>query len=156
MTKAVLDSNILMDMLNGVPEALIEISYYSESYISSITWLEVMVGCLMADQANPPTAADPVGQVALFPTVLAGAKINVIQTDPVIMLKAAQIRAAGLVRTPKRQIKLPDAIIGATAEVLGLMVVTRNPRDFGANIVRIPYQIDAAGIVANVLPPPPF
>ena len=62
MTKAVLDSNILMDMLNGVPEALAEISYYPESYISSITWSEVMVGCILADQAKPPTAANPIGQ----------------------------------------------------------------------------------------------
>lgn len=154
MTMAVLDSNILMDMLNGVPEALVEISYYSESYISSITWSEVLVGCMMGDQANPPTAANPVGQVALFQTVLAGAKINVVQTDPVIMLKAAQIRAAGLAETPKRKIKLTDAIIGATAQALGLMVVTRNPRDFGANAVRIPYQIDAFGTVTKVLPPP--
>jgi hypothetical protein len=34
------------------------------------------------------------------------------------------------------------------------MVVTRNPRDFGANVVRIPYQIDVAGKVTNVLAPP--
>lgn len=154
MMFAVLDSNILMDMLNGVPEALIEISHYSQSYISAITWSEVMVGCILADQANPPTAAHLFGQVALFPTVLTGAKINVVQTDPIIMLKAAHIRAAGLAETPKRQIKLPDAIIGATAQALGLMVVTRNSQDFGANAVRIPYQIDAVGHVTNVLPPP--
>jgi len=154
MTKAVLDSNILMDMLNGVTEALTEISYYPESYISSITWSEVMVGCILADLAKPPTAADPIGQAALFPTVLAGARIHVAQTDPVIMFKAAQIRAAGLGMKPQRKVKLTDAIIGATAPALSLMVVTRNPRDFGANIVRIPYQIDGGGNVVNVLAPP--
>jgi predicted nucleic acid-binding protein len=70
------------------------------------------------------------------------------------MYRAAEIRADGLLSSPRRQIKLSDAIIGATADVQGLTVVTRNPRDFGANKVRIPYQIDGTGNVINVLTPP--
>lgn len=151
---ATIDSNILMDVLNGIPEAITEISYYPTSYISAITYAEVLIGCMMADKKMTSGTHIPASQVALFPRFLAGAKIQVVQTDPAIIFRAAEIRADGLTLLPKRQIKLSDAIIGATAYVLGLVVVTRNPRDFGANDVRIPYQIDGCGRVVNVLAPP--
>jgi predicted nucleic acid-binding protein len=142
MVKVLLDSNILVDIMNGVQEARTEVSYYSDITISVVTWMEVMVGCVQTKQT------------ALFQTFLTALEIKVVHTDDVIALKAAQIRAAGLAAIPRRQIKLPDAIIGATAQTLGLMVVTRNPRDFGANTVRVPYQIDASGTAINVLQPP--
>jgi hypothetical protein len=42
-----------------------------------------------------------------------------------------------------RKLKLPDAIILATAQVAGLLFVTRNTRDFSSSNpqIRIPYQI---------------
>jgi hypothetical protein len=42
-----------------------------------------------------------------------------------------------------RKIKLPDAIIQATAEAAGRVLVTRNTRDFpaGSPGVRIPYTL---------------
>ncbi|MBB3120284.1 hypothetical protein FHS03_003348 [Massilia violacea] len=123
-----------MDLMNGIQEARTEASYYADITISAVTWMEVMVGCLMADQTNQSQQA---GQFRKF---LSALRIKVMHTDDLITFNAAQIRAAGLVEIPKRQIKLPDAIIGATANVLGLTVVTRNPRDFGANSVRVPYK----------------
>jgi predicted nucleic acid-binding protein len=142
MVKVLLDSNIIIDIMNGVKEARTEVSYYSDITISAITWMEVMVGCMQSKQT------------ALFETFLTTLGIKVIHTNDAISLKAAQIRAAGLSAIPKRQIKLPDAIIAATAQTSGLMVVTRNPRDFGASKVRIPYQIDANGTAINILQPP--
>ena len=43
----------------------------------------------------------------------------------------------------QKRIKLPDAIILATAEAAGRQLVTRNLRDFpvGTSGVRVPYQI---------------
>lgn len=152
--KAAIDSNILIDVPNGIPEAVIEISYYPVSYISAITYAEVLVGCLLADKTKPDKLVHPSNQLKLFPEFLAGANIKVVQTTRSIMFRAAEIRAEGLMRMPRRQIKLSDAIIGATASLQGLTVVTRNPRDFGANRVRIPYQIDGNGNVINILAPP--
>ena len=38
MEKVLIDSNILMDLMNGVQEARTEVSYYSAIAISAITW----------------------------------------------------------------------------------------------------------------------
>ncbi len=43
--KVLIDTNILIDLMNGVPEAKAELGYFSDFAISSITWMEVMVGC---------------------------------------------------------------------------------------------------------------
>ena len=42
--KAVFDSNILIDYLNGIPESKNELSLYAHKHISIITWMEVMAG----------------------------------------------------------------------------------------------------------------
>ena len=41
---AVFDTNIVIDALNGVPEADVEYSRYERVLISHITWMEVLVG----------------------------------------------------------------------------------------------------------------
>lgn len=50
-------------------------------------------------------------------------------------------RAAVLRRT--HSIKLPDAVIQATAQVAGRLLVTRNTRDFSVDDpgIRIPYRV---------------
>ena len=48
----------------------------------------------------------------------------VIELEPSIKLKTAEIRQ-------QYKIKLPDAIIAATALVYGLVLITRNTKDFG-------------------------
>ena len=141
MVKALIDSNIIMDLLNGVTAARTECSYYSDIAISAVTWMEVAVGSTATEMVQ-------------FETFIRALGVKVVHTNDVIAYRAAQIRQNGLKAFPKRNIKLPDAIIGATANVEGRIVVTRNPRDFGANTVRVPYQYDATtGIVNNVLPP---
>jgi len=42
--KALFDTNILIDYLNGNEAARIELAHYAQPLISSITWMEVMVG----------------------------------------------------------------------------------------------------------------
>lgn len=44
MVKVLLDTNIVIDVLNGVPEAQEVLDSYPERSISIITWIEVMVG----------------------------------------------------------------------------------------------------------------
>ena len=41
---AVFDTNIVIDALNGVPEADTEYSRYERVLISRITWMEALVG----------------------------------------------------------------------------------------------------------------
>jgi hypothetical protein len=41
---AVFDTNIVIDALNGVPEADAEFGRYKHIYISRVTWMEVLVG----------------------------------------------------------------------------------------------------------------
>lgn len=48
--KALLDTNILIDYLNGVVEAKAEIELYHFPMISAITWMEVMVGVETGDE----------------------------------------------------------------------------------------------------------
>ena len=44
MTRAVFDTNILIDYLNGVQEASDEFDLYEEALISSFTQIEILVG----------------------------------------------------------------------------------------------------------------
>ena len=42
--KALLDTNILIDYLNGVEDARMEVGRHRERYISLVTWMEVLAG----------------------------------------------------------------------------------------------------------------
>jgi predicted nucleic acid-binding protein len=129
VTKVLVDTNILIDLMNGVPKAKVELGYFSDFAISSLTWMGVMVGC--------KTQADTLK----FETFLKMLNVQVVHPDDAIMATAVTIRSAGLTRTPKRKIKAPDAIIGATAKVLGRVVITRNPADFEPSQLRVPYKL---------------
>ncbi len=67
---------------------------------------------------------------------------------------AARIRSASIRRRAK--IALADAIILATAQACGLIVVTRNKKDFKGPNVRIPYELETVTTtrVINVRQPP--
>jgi hypothetical protein len=51
---------------------------------------------------------------------------------------------------------LPDAIILATAQAQGVVVVTRNKKDFKGPNIRVPYELETVTStrVINVRPPP--
>ncbi len=43
MMIALFDSNIVIDYLNGIPQAAAELAQYTQAYISPITWVEAQV-----------------------------------------------------------------------------------------------------------------
>ena len=121
MVKAVLDTNILIDYLNGRPAARQELARYTHPAISVVTWMEVMAGA--TPQTEPGTRA-----------FLSG--FDLLGIDPSTAEQAVQLRRA-------HRIKLPDAIVWATARVHQALLVTRNSRDIDPSDpgVRIPYVI---------------
>lgn len=121
MVGALFDTNILIDHLNAIPEAREEIGRFENRAISIITWMEVMVGA----------SADLVEPTRLF---LEG--FSVIALDDEIANRAVALRRA-------HRIKLPDAVIWATAQTTGRLLVTRNTKDFPPDDpgVREPYTL---------------
>lgn len=115
------DSNILIDHLNGVALATHEIQRHSRRGISIITWMEVLAG------ATASTESGIRSLLGLF---------RVVEISPEIAERAASIRRS-------TRLKLPDAIILATAEIDKRTLITRNTRDFDPNhpSVHVPYKI---------------
>lgn len=108
MVGALFDTNILIDHLNAVPQAREEIERFDNRAISIITWMEVMVGA---------------GGELIEPTRRFLAGFEVIALDDEIAGRAVALRRA-------HRIKLPDAVIWATALTSGRLLVTRNRKDF--------------------------
>lgn len=121
MSAALFDSNIVIDFAAGLPAALRETQRYDHLLVSVVTWVEVMAGTKRDDEAA-------------IRRVLAG--FDVVQLTPAVAEQAATIRR-------ERRIKLPDAIIQATAQVSELLLVTRNTKDFPESLggIRNPYAI---------------
>jgi predicted nucleic acid-binding protein len=119
--RALLDTNLLVDFLSGVVEAREEIDRYEDAAISVITWMEVLVG-----------ARDPGEDVRLR---------AFLRRFPLLPLEAPVAEEAVALRR-RHRIRIPDAVIWATARVSGRLLVTRNTRDFPAEDpgVRVPYR----------------
>jgi len=120
----VLDTNIIIDHLLGVKKATHEIEKrLSEGsiIISVITWGEVLVGCSRNNEKE-------------VRKLLSRFKIN--EVSELIMEQAILIRQ-------EKKIKMPDAIIWATAKVAGCGIVTRNTKDFNKSEsdVFVPYTL---------------
>lgn len=140
MALILFDTNIFIDMLGGCKQATVELASYDFPAISAITYMELRSG-----QALRPQEA-PILDVVL-------AEFQVLQIDQQVVELAIEIRGASLVTGPK--VKLPDAIIAATAAAYNIPIVTRNPKDFQwAGIdVHVPYDYDSTtGTVTNVRP----
>ncbi len=121
MVRALFDTNVLVDYLNAVPQARAELQRYTEKAISIITWMEVMIG------------AD--GDVEDATRAFLGG-FDVVVVDRQIAERAVILRRS-------HRIKLPDAIIWATAQANAMLFVTRNTKDFPADDpgVRMPYKL---------------
>jgi predicted nucleic acid-binding protein len=121
MVKALLDTNVLIDFLNGAPEARREIELYDDAAISIISWMEVMVGA--SEALTEPTKAFL-------------ARFDVVGLDSQVAETAVALRRA-------HRIKLPDAIVWASARAHGRLLVTRDNKDFpkGDPGVRSPYSL---------------
>jgi len=118
---ALFDTNILIDYLNGISAARDEIRRYERPMISLITWMEVLAG----------THAE---QSMLVRGFLRRFECVGINAD--IAERAVDVR-----RTYR--LKLPDAIIRATALEHSALLVTRNTKDFPDDQpgIRVPYVV---------------
>lgn len=121
MVRALLDTNILIDYLGGASAAKVEIARYERPAISVITWMEVLVGATADDEAMIRAWLSTFDRITL---------------DGAIADRAVAIRA-------HRRIRLPDAIIWASAQVNSMLLVSRNTKDFPPDDpgVRMPYQL---------------
>ena len=121
MVKALFDTNVLIDYLNGIDAADQELSRYPGKVISVITWMEVLAG------------AAPEEQGAVQAWLLS---FEVMALGGAVAERAVAIRKA-------RRIRLPDAIIWATAQVHSMLLVSRNTKDFPETEpgVRVPYVL---------------
>jgi predicted nucleic acid-binding protein len=121
MVKAIFDTNILIDFLNGYEQARQEVRSHSEKAISVITWIEVMAGAT--------------GETEKSCRLLLGI-FERLDLTPSIAERAVVIRR-------QSRMKLPDAIILATAQMSAGVLVTRNTRDFPRGIagIRVPYEL---------------
>lgn len=120
---ACFDSDVLIDYFDGIPEAGDELSRYDGLLMSRITWMEVLVG---APSEN-----------------LRGVRESFLRQFPIVELDERVAREAIGLRQ-KHRLKLPDAIIWATARMSNALLVTRNTKDFphqGEPRIRIPYHL---------------
>jgi predicted nucleic acid-binding protein len=121
MVKALFDTNVLIDYLRGVPEAGAELARYDDVAISIVSWMEVMVGA-------PRQMADPTRAFL--------GRFELVGLDREIAETAVEIRQA-------HGMKLPDAIVWASARCQGRLLVTRDVKDFPPDEpgVRAPYVL---------------
>jgi predicted nucleic acid-binding protein len=120
--KAVFDTNIVIDALNGLNEADQEYNRYERVFISRITWMEILVGT---------TEKDKISMRDFLET-----QFEIAPLDEKVAEEAIRLRRA-------HHIRLPDAIIWATARVNGVELVSRNTKGFHANWdrIRVPYEL---------------
>ena len=122
MREASFDSNILIDALRGSERALAELERVDRRWISRVTWVEVMSGVEPEQMKR------------------ARAFFGDFQIEELTEEIAAQ---AASLRRERRRLKLADAVILATAQMRGRILVTRNTKDFPANMpgIRVPYTL---------------
>jgi predicted nucleic acid-binding protein len=113
------DSNILIDSLNGIDAARAEIDRADRPWISRVTWIEVL--------SKEPGATLPV-----IERFLGGFSVDELDTR--IAAHAAALRRE------RPRLRLADAVILASAQVNHRILVTRNIKDFPANMpgIRVP------------------
>ena len=121
MGLALIDTNILIDFFGKVHEAAREFDYYIDLAISNITYMEFVVGL------RQRRGAGSLSEVELERTVLALKQVRIVPIDAAISERAIDVRSNSLLSRGKR-IKLPDAIIFATAIETGRYLVTRDAR----------------------------
>ncbi len=121
MSDPFFDTNIVIDWLKRKPQAAFELERYSRHRLSRIVWTEVLAG---EDLDRRETVRQALSH------------FEVAELDARIATAAADIRF-------RSKMKLMDAYILATAQVNGAILVTRNIKDFPANMpgIRVPYQL---------------
>ena len=123
MTEAFFDTTVLIDALNRWPQAPAELKRYDRHLISRVVWIEVLAG------TKPENRDGTLEFLKRFETIELDAEIGQL---------AADFRQ-------RTRVKLPDAVIWATAHRHSILLVTRNSKDFPATMpgIRIPYIIES-------------
>lgn len=119
--KALLDSDVLFDFLDGFSPSGREVARYQHCSISLVSWMEVLSGA-----KTPEDEA------------IRRAFLNHFQLLPI----TGEIAEEAVLIRRQYRLKLPDAIIWATAKSAGLLLVSRNTKDFPADEpgIRFPYR----------------
>lgn len=122
-----LDANILIDALLSYQPARRELTRIAESgarmWVSRMAWIEVL------SKGNEKVARD---------ALLFLDRFGLDEIDDEIALRAAALRRE------RPRLRSPAAIILAAAQIRGRVLVTRNTKDFPANMpgIRVPYTLD--------------
>jgi len=120
------DANIVIDALAGYPPARTEIEravgLTSRPWISRMAWIEVL------SKGNEAMVKDAMVFLSRF---------GLDEIDDEISRRAAALRRE------RPRLKSPDAIILATAQIRGRVLITRNSKDFPAEMpgIRVPYTL---------------
>jgi predicted nucleic acid-binding protein len=120
------DANIVIDALAGYEPARSEIqravAQGSRPWISRMAWIEVL------SKGDTVVVKEALAFLSNF---------GLDEIDEEISLRAAALRR------DRPRLKSPDAIILATALTRGRVLVTRNTKDFPAEMpgIRVPYQL---------------
>ncbi|TPG12087.1 type II toxin-antitoxin system VapC family toxin [Sphingomonas oligophenolica] len=126
MTSYSFDANILIDALMGFEPAREEIRRGLQNgarvWVSRMVWIEVM-------------SKGSVGQLRSAETFLSG--FGVDELDAEVAARAATLRR------DRQRLRSPDAIILASAQLRGHILVTRNTKDFPVGMpgIRVPYTL---------------
>jgi hypothetical protein len=120
---AVFDTNVLIDYLVGREQAQKELDRYPRRAISIVTWMELQIGSRSDAEADV---------IDLFLR-----EFRVIDITRPLARRAIEIRR-------RTRVRLPDAIIWATAQMESAVLITRNTKDFpkGDPGIRIPYRVN--------------
>lgn len=120
--RAVFDTQILIDCLQAIVAAQRELLRYEQRFISVITWIGVLVG-------STTTASQQAARELLR-------EFRVATVDGPVAESAVLVRQ-------RLRVKLPDALIYATAEMLGCVLVPRDRKAFDPAdpMTRVPYTV---------------
>ncbi len=118
------DANIVIDALAGYPPARAEIQRATHNgarpWISRMAWIEIL------SKGDESVVSEATAFLAHF---------GMDEIDDEIASRAAALRR------DRPRLKSPDAIILATAQTRGRVLITRNTKDFPPNMpgIRVPY-----------------
>ena len=118
------DANIVIDALAGYPLARSEIE--RAVGLSSRPWISRMASIEVLSKGSESMVRDALEFLSRF---------GLDEIDEEISRRAAALRRE------RPRLKSPDAIILATAQIRGRVLITRNTKDFPAEMpgIRVPY-----------------
>lgn len=121
MSDPFFDTCILADWLRDVPQARAELSRYRRHRISRLVWTEILASEPLETREHVRDLISP---------------FEIVELDGRIAIAAAD-------QHHRHGMSLPDAMVLATAQINGSILVTRNTKDFPANLpgIRVPYTL---------------